>query len=110
MKTLKFAEHLIEPILTGSKDITWRINDDKGIQENDELSLCRIDGKEFAKARVLWTREATFEQLGEKDKQGHETFSSDKEMYKTYSSYYHVPVKPSTPVKVIKFRLEYGIG
>src|SRR3989338_3895777 len=106
MKTLKFAEPLVRLILVGKKDTTWRINDDKDIQENDELSLSYKDGKEFTKAKVTEVRETMFENLSEKDKEGHETYSSDVEMYETYSSYYHVHVKPSTPVKVIKFKLE----
>ncbi|HLD43451.1 MAG TPA: ASCH domain-containing protein [Candidatus Nanoarchaeia archaeon] len=106
MKPLKFAEPLARLILEGKKDTTWRINDDKDIQENDELSLCYNDGKEFTKAKVTEVRETIFENLSEKNKEGHETFRFDKEMHKTYSSYYHVHVKPSTLVKVIKFKLE----
>ena len=87
------------------KDTTWRINDDKHIVKGDMLSLCALDGKEFARAKVLWTRETIFSGLSERDKEGHENFSSDEERYKTYSRYYNLKVTPKTKVKVIKFKL-----
>ena len=105
MKQLKFSEPLPSLILTGKKDATWRINDDKNLAKNDILSLCRINGKEFAKAKVLWTKETAFGKLSKEDKEGHEKFSSEDEMYKTYSGYYKTKVTPETKVKVIKFML-----
>jgi hypothetical protein len=108
MKKLKFSEPLPELILRGEKDITWRINDEKGIKVDDLLSLCHKDGKEFAKAKVTWIKEKTFGDLTEEDKEGHEEFSSDKEMYETYSKYYRMEVTPKTRLKVIKFSLLVG--
>jgi len=49
MKQLKFSEPLSYLILSGKKDITWRINDNKNISVGDLISLCYNDGKEFAK-------------------------------------------------------------
>jgi|SRR3989344_2827084 len=105
MKKLKFADHLIGLVLDGKKDTTWRVNDDKGISVGDELALCRKDGSEFARARVTHSSDTTFENVGKEDKEGHEKFSSEKEMYRTYSRYYGMEVTPKTKVKVIKFRL-----
>ena len=105
MKKLKFSEPLPELILRGEKNITWRVNDDKGIVVDDELSLCYNDEKEFAKAKVIAVKDTTFENMAEGDKKGHEEFSSDEEMYRTYSKYYKMKVTPKTRVKVIKFRL-----
>lgn len=105
MKQLKFSEPLPRLVLGGQKDTTWRINDNKQITTDDQLSLCDNDGREFAKANVIWTKETTFKNLTEEDKQGHEKFSSDTEMYQTYSRYYNVKVEPKTRVKIIKFRL-----
>ncbi len=79
MKTLKFSEPLSNMILNGEKRTTWRINDEKGITKGDVLSLCKKDGMEFAKARVIRTNETTFGKLTSEDKEGHEKFSSDKE-------------------------------
>ncbi|MEK6819837.1 MAG: ASCH domain-containing protein [Nanoarchaeota archaeon] len=109
MKKLRFAEPLPRLIQIGKKDTTWRINDEKNISCGDELSLCYGDGlnkeKEFARAKVLWIKETTFEELTEEDYKGHEKFVSEKEMYETYSRYYQIPVSPKTRVKVIKFKL-----
>ena len=105
MKRLKFAEPLPCLILQGKKDITWRINDDKSIVQGDKLSLCSIEGKEFAKAKVIWTKDTTFRCLTDKDKQQHEQFASEEEMYQIYSGYYKIKVNSKTRVKVIKFKL-----
>jgi len=105
MKQLKFAEPLSKLVLGGQKDITWRIDDDKNIMVGDQLSLCYNDGREFAKAEVNWVKETIFGNMTKEDKEGHEKFSSDEEMYQTYSGYYSMKVEPKTRVKIIKFRL-----
>jgi len=105
LKRLKFSEPLPKLILNGKKNSTWRINDDKNILINDLLSLCYSGGREFAKAKVIFVKETNFENLTEKDKEGHEKFLSDKEMYKAYSNYYNIKVGPKTKVKIIKFNI-----
>lgn len=105
MKRLKFSEPLPSLILSGKKWDSWRINDEKGIAVGDELSLCRLDGSEFAKAKVFAVWETTFGKLNDKDREGHEVFSSDEEMYETYSRYYKMKVTPETKVKIIKYKL-----
>ncbi len=105
MKQLKFAEPLVRLVLDGQKDTTWRINDDKNIAVGDQLSLCRTDRREFAKAEVIWVKETIFENLTNEDKEGHEKFPSDEDMRETYSKYYKMEVTPKTKIKVIKFRL-----
>jgi len=50
-------------------------------------------------------KETTFGKLTKRDKEGHEEFSSDDEMYRTYSRYYKTCVKPETKLKIITFRL-----
>lgn len=105
MKQLKFSEPLPELVLNGKKDTTWRINDEKNISVDNELSLCYNNGEEFAKAKIIWVKETTFENLIEEDYKGHEKFNSEEEMYNTYSRYYNMEVTPDTKVKVIKFKL-----
>jgi len=105
MKSLKFSEPLPDLILTNKKNSTWRINDDKNISVKDALSLCHNDGKEFAKAKVISVKETIFEKLTEEDKKEHEGFSSEEEMYSTYSEYYKMKVAPKTKLKVIRFKL-----
>jgi len=104
-KRLHFYGSLPELILKGKKRATWRIDDDKGINVGDELSLCRNDESEFARAKVVSVKETTFGKLDKKDKEGHEEFNSDDEMYRTYSRYYKTCVKPETKLKIITFRL-----
>ncbi|MFB6246282.1 MAG: ASCH domain-containing protein, partial [Candidatus Pacearchaeota archaeon] len=96
---------LPEKVLSREKDTTWRIGDDKNLQVDDEISLCHTDGSEFGKAKILWTKETKFANLTEEDREGHEKFSSEEEMYQKYSGYYNIKVGPETPVKVIKFNL-----
>ncbi|TAL48291.1 ASCH domain-containing protein [archaeon] len=106
MKQLKFSEPLPKLILEGKKDTTWRIGDKRMITKGDDISLCYNNGTEFAQAKVLWVKETTFENLKDEDKEGHEKFSSNSEMYKTYSNYYNMEVTPRTKVNVIKFTLQ----
>ncbi|MFH1916422.1 MAG: ASCH domain-containing protein [Nanoarchaeota archaeon] len=105
MKRLKFAEPLPTLVLSGQKDSTWRINDDKDITIDDILSLCRTDGSEFARGRVKWIKHTRFCYLTDEDRKGHESFSSDEEMHATYSSYYGQPISSQTPLKIIKYEL-----
>ncbi|MFH0889702.1 MAG: ASCH domain-containing protein [Candidatus Aenigmatarchaeota archaeon] len=105
MKRLKFLDYLPELILTGKKNTTWRVNDEKNIQRGDELSLCNKDGVEFARAVVIKAKETVFGKLTEDDKKGHENFANNEEMYKTYSRYYKMEIAPETRLKIIKFRL-----
>jgi hypothetical protein len=50
-------------------------------------------------------KNTTFGKLTEEDKEGHEEFSSDGEMYKIYSGYYGFQVDSKTELKIIKFKL-----
>ena len=105
MKQLKFADPLPQLILDGKKSTAWRIDDKKNIARGDRLSLCCNDGREFAKAVVIRTKETFFKDLTDDDKEGHEKFSSEEDMYQTYSRYYNMRVNPKTRLKIIKFRL-----
>jgi hypothetical protein len=105
MKRLRFAEPLPEMILNGCKTTTWRINDEKEIRPGDILSLCHVEGHEFAKASVETVRITLFGQLSSTDFEGHESFQTRDEMLSVYSKYYGFAVTEDTPVKVIKFRM-----
>jgi hypothetical protein len=105
MKILRFSEPLPEMILTGKKNSTFRINDEKEIKIGDNLSLCYNNDEEFAKAVVTETKETIFSRLTNKDFEGHEKFSSNKEMYDLYSKYYKTKIGLETKVKIIRFKL-----
>jgi hypothetical protein len=105
MKQLKFSEPLPALVLGGTKTSTWRINDKKDIVNGDELSLCDNDGREFAKALAIDVLITTFGEMTDSDKEGHEAFANDEEMYATFSRYYNMEVSPKTNLKIIKFKL-----
>ncbi len=106
MKTLKFREVLSKLILSGEKNTTWRLFDDKNLSAGDVVSfLVWENKKEFAKAKIIEVKETTLGKLTDKDWDGHEKFSSNEEMYKTYSKYYTQDVDENTILKVIKFEL-----
>lgn len=106
MKSLKFASDLVPLVLSGEKTVTWRLWDDKDIQEGDELSLIkRPEMTEFGKAVVISVYEKEMRDISDKDFDGHEKFASKEEMYKTYSKYYEREVNGSTIVKIVRFRL-----
>lgn len=107
MKIVKFRDYLVPLILSGQKNSTWRLFDDKSLSLGDEIELREFEEDiSFATAKITKVIEKPFRDLVEEDKEGHETFASDEEMYKTYSSYYKTIVNPDTKVKIIWFDLK----
>ena len=104
-KILKFSPSLPELILAWKKDTTWRIWDNKNISVWDIISLCDNTWEEFAIWNVIRVKQTTFKDITSEDKEWHEVFSSEKEMYETYAGYYGKAIKPETELKVIKFTL-----
>ena len=106
MKTLKFRKELSELILKNEKTTTWRIFDDKDINEGDIMQFLVWETKEvFANAKIVNVIEKKFKDMEEQDLEGHEKFTSKEEMYETYSTYYNKTVDENTLVKIIKFEL-----
>lgn len=72
----------------------------------DEIEL-KVFGTndKFAEAKIIKVVEKRFGDLTDNDKEGHEQFKDDSEMYSTYSDYYHLPVDFDTLVKIIWFEL-----
>lgn len=107
MKTLKFHKSLIELILKGEKNKTWRLFDDKNLSKGDIISFINRETKrEFTLAKIINIKKTTFGKFIKEDLIGHEKFSSDKEMYLTYSRYYNCQVDRNSSVKIIKFELQ----
>jgi hypothetical protein len=90
MKKLKFADPLVDLILDGTKDTTWRYKDDKNLSPGDLVELLKTDESKFGEAEVIWTKKTTLGSLSTKDKEGHESFATAEEMYETYSNYYNI--------------------
>lgn len=106
MKTLKFRGALSKLVLDGKKTTTWRLFDDKNISAGDEVLLVVWENKkEFAKAKIIDVKERKFKDMTDEDWEGHEKFSSEDELYKTYSIYYNQKVDKNTIVKIIKFKI-----
>ncbi|MDO8425706.1 MAG: ASCH domain-containing protein [bacterium] len=106
MKSIKFRDHLAKLILAGKKDSTWRLFDDKDLQQGDEVECINKDtGEVFATAVLTDVREKRLGEVEDADFDGHERFASEEEMYQTYRTYYGDEVGPQTLVKIIRFAL-----
>jgi len=105
MKTLKFSEPLVPLILSSKKNTTWRVNDDKNLLVGETIDLLNNLGEKFSQAEILSIKEKIFGNLDDEDKEGHEKFLSNEEMYDTYSRYYGFNIAPETKLKIIKFKL-----
>ncbi len=106
MKTLKFTEHLVPSILSGEKDSTWRINDDKDLQVGDKLTFInKQTGESFGTAEILSIREMNLGEVNDSDfDDGHKKFESLEKMYEAYRGYYGDSVGPESKLKIIKFK------
>lgn len=106
-KTVKFASNLVPLILAGEKTSTWRLFDDKNLQVGDEIHLQEFGASHpFASAIISKVVVTRFGKLTDKDKEGHESYSSDQAMYDVYSGYYGTKVGPATELKIIHFVLQ----
>lgn len=113
MKSLKLEHQLAELVRQGKKTSTWRINDEKNLSVDDKIVLIdKVDKsdpeswKSFGVATINAVIQKRLGELTPEDKEGHESFSSDKEMYETFRKYYGPSVSASTPVKIINFVFE----
>ena len=76
------------------------------MQVGDKVSFLNSETKEeFTTAELIEVIEKQFKDLTDTDWTGHEKFSSEKEMYESYSKYYSREVTPETLVKIIHFKL-----
>lgn len=106
MKTIKFRADLVDSILDGSKKSTWRLFDDKNLSVGDNIELRTFgDKKLFATGKITDVVEKKSSQLEEVDMVGHESYSSDEEMYETFSKYYSTKVSQDTYLKIVYFKV-----
>ncbi|HUD44761.1 MAG TPA: ASCH domain-containing protein [Patescibacteria group bacterium] len=105
-KRLKFSNSLVSLVLSGVKVSTWRLWDDKNLLTGDVIDFIEHGtNKHFATAKLLKVIEKPMGQFTNEDKEGHEKFNNDNEMYETYTRYYGKKVNSETPVKIIWFKL-----
>ena len=107
VKTLKFKSYLVDLILEKKKYVTWRLFDDKNLKIGDLLNFQDSEtGKNFAKAKIIETREKRLGEIDEEDYDGHEKFQNQEDMLNHYKEYYGDRVNLKTIVKIIKFSLQ----
>lgn len=106
MKTLKFRSYLVPLVLSGEKNSTWRLFDDKDLKVGDDVELLEfVTLRHFANAKLTIVIEKPFKDFTPEDKAGHEAFNTDQEMYENYKKYYKTDVGPDTLVKIMWFEL-----
>ena len=107
-KTLKFRDFLVPLVLSGEKDVTWRLFDDKDLKVGDEIDFINWNtGETFGEGVITAVREKTLGTLEPSDYQGHEKFESEQSMYEHYQLYYKdKQVGPDTPLKILKFEFK----
>lgn len=112
MKTIKLDHQLAQLVLNGKKTATWRLYDDKGLSVNDKIEFIdKVDPQQpdtwkvFAHAVIDMIVEKRLGDIVEADLDGHERYTSNQEMIKTYQKYYGPQVDEQTPVKMIHFTL-----
>lgn len=105
-KKLRFSQDLVPLVLSKEKVSTWRLWDDKNLSEGDLVDFIEYGtDRHFATAKLTKVIEKPLGKLSEEDKEGHEKFNTDQEMYETYKRYYGKEVTPETQVKIIWFEL-----
>lgn len=93
-------------VLSGEKYSTWRLFDDKDIQEGDEIDFINVKSKEvFAHASVTRLIERPMGNLKQEGIEGHEKYANNEQMYASFSDYYSQAIGPDTIVKIIWFDL-----
>lgn len=106
VNTLGFKPKLIPQILSGQKNNTWRIWPDKFVVPGDVVQLVNLEtNKDFGRAQIMEKCNKKFANLTDQDREGHEKFENEDEMYKFYSDYYKIPVDEKTEVTIIKFQI-----
>src|SRR5579871_237294 len=110
MKTLKFDHDSSELIMSGKKNSTWRLFDDKDLSVDDEIKLVdKLDPNEpstwkiIGQGRVKEVIEKKLQDITEADMAGHEHYSSKDEMLGAYRTYYGNRVDLETIVKIVFF-------
>lgn len=110
MKSLKLDHNIALLALNGQKTSTWRINDDKDLSVNDKVELIdKVDHDNPRTWQIIGV--ATIDQIVTKrlgevsdlDTKGHESFTSEQQMYETFRRYYGPSIGPRSIVKIIHF-------
>ena len=105
MKKLKFKPYLIDEIISGRKTITWRLFDDKNLQENDVLECINSDtGEKFAEVKIINVIEKTIKELNDNDLREN-SYVNYEQVMEVNKRLYGESVDKNTTIKIIKFKL-----
>lgn len=117
MKTLKFDHDSSELILSGKKNSTWRLFDDKDLSVDDTVKLVdkvKPDDpktwKVIGQGRIREVIEKRLGDVTEQDMAGHEHYDSKDGMLKHYKSFYGDRITLDTVVKMIYFDFSPNIS
>jgi len=118
MKTLKLDHGLAQKVLTGEKNTTFRLFDDKDLSVNDEVEIIdkvQSDSPETWKIIGVAQIEEIYEKrigaLNEHDFEGHGVkYTSQDDLLKAFRNYYGERVTSDTPVKIVRFKFSGGGG
>ncbi len=108
MKSIKFDPKLITKILSGEKNITMRLYDEKNFQIGEQVDLINKKTLEkFATAKITSLHQKKISQLTDEDFIGQEKFHSLEQMFQVWRGYYpDKEVSGETVVKIIGFELK----
>lgn len=110
MKILKVGHKVAKLIAEGTKNTTWRVNDDKNLSVNDKIGIVdKVNPKDPDSWRIIGiahVNKILEKRLGEIEPpelgKG-EDFSSKSEMFEIFKKYYGPEVNEQTPVKILEF-------
>ena len=106
MKAVKFRQRFIPEILSGAKNTTWRLFDDKDLSIGDEIELVEKETlNKFGEARITSVAEKNINELS-KDELVDHGYESLEEMIASHMVYYGDKVGGKTKVKIIEFELK----
>jgi hypothetical protein len=106
LKQVKFMSKFRNDILSGKKNSTWRLFDDKDLSEGNVVEFLIWETKEpFAKARVTKVVVKKFSDINKGDFDASHQYSSDEEMYKVFEEHYNRPVDKDTFVKIVQYEI-----
>ena len=103
---MKFKPELVEEIVAGRKNSTWRLFDDKDLKAGDELELVNKETLEkFADAEIVNIREKKLGEIEQSDYEGHEQYLDKEKMVESFKKYYGDRVNLDTAVKIVEFKI-----
>ncbi len=105
MKVVKFKKHFISEILSGSKNTTWRLFDDKDLSVGDEIELVEKESlSKFGEAKIVDIVNKNIEELSPQELLEH-GYDNVNRMIEGHKLYYGDQVDLKTQVKIIQFEL-----